>query len=140
MPPTHPSSPAVRAATDDDYPAIMALVTSTRLFGFLNRTVWRESIEKGELNISLYRGILTGCIRFHKRRDDKTTIYDLYVVPAYRRRGHGTLLFNSIPTPKQLKCPNHAPYAGAHAFYAHLNPTLATSVYDMTLYVWADPT
>lgn len=133
---TAPSTPAVRAATDDDYPAVVALVRSTRLFGFVNRTVIRTAIEKGEVNIVHHRGIIAGFVRFHKRRDETTTIYDLYVVPQYRRKGYATALFNSIPRPKQLRCPNHAPYAAAHALYAHLDPTHNIAAYDLTLYTW----
>jgi len=134
------NAPAVRAATIEDYPAIVTLVRSTRLFGFVNRTVIRQSIEKSELNIVDHKQIIAGFIRYHRRKDNKHTIYDLYVVPQYRRRGYATALFDSIPTPKQLRCPNYLPYAAAHAFYTRLAPTHHIAAYDMTLYVWDTPT
>jgi GNAT superfamily N-acetyltransferase len=139
----HPTPRVVRTATSTDLSSVVAIARTTRLFGFLSPSIFEQSINKHELLVAIsdYLSIVAGFVRFHRRQDNIHTIYELYVVPHFRRLGYGTSLFLAVPTPKQLKCPNTPQYAPAHAFYLAQHPTSATpTTSNMTLYVFNDPT
>jgi len=74
--------------------------------------------------VAVQNEIVVGFIRWHQRRDCIATIYEICVVPAFRRQGIGRSLVQSVirqATPQchkvQLKCPADLE---ANRFYASL--------------------
>jgi ribosomal protein S18 acetylase RimI-like enzyme len=67
-----------------------------RELGFHSRESYRESSRKGELLAATEGGEVLGFVRFHHRRDSRTTIYEVAVDPQRRHEGIGRALVNAL--------------------------------------------
>lgn len=70
---------------------------------FISRVQFASSIEKEELLLAEEGGEIVGFLRFHKRRDNLTTIYDLAISPDYRRQGIASRLIHYLDAPLRVK-------------------------------------
>jgi hypothetical protein len=126
-----PGVPAVRPATEVDFPWIWRLAREhLRDLGYVPQPVYREAIAAGELLVVPGAGF----VRFHRRRDGWATVYDLCSI----RPGAGRALLEAVPAPRRLKCPADLPSNG---FYEHLGGVLAATDAGKhrPLFVWEWP-
>ncbi len=90
--------------------------------GFHTRQAYLESLRRGELLVALVDQQLAGFVRFHKRRDQVATIYEIVTESRFRSRGVGRLLVGAVVEEcrradvrlLRLSCPAELP---ANAFY-----------------------
>ena len=127
IPPKKPNSPTtifdkmvekytIIYASESMLPKIKELVDKNKkTFGFVTRGALLESIQKEELivAVSKFNSAILGFVRFHHRRDEQTTIYDICVAEEVRRRGVGRRLIEKVKEVSKrrgkkvilLKCP-----------------------------------
>ncbi|MFA5996942.1 MAG: GNAT family N-acetyltransferase [Candidatus Paceibacterota bacterium] len=81
-----------------------------------------ESIQSGELFVACKDdGEVVGFVRWHHRRDEWNTVYDICVRGDFRYEGIGKLLLSRISKPIQLKCPVDN---ASNLFYEHIGFSL----------------
>lgn len=109
----------VRPAREKDIPYIEKIFKANkRYLGFTKRVIMGVSIAKTELHIAVIRNKIIGFIRWHRRRDGWSTVYELCVDESNRRRGVGRKLMEVIGSgPAKLKCHSQNP---ALCFYNKL--------------------
>ena len=93
-------------AREGDIPAIKKIFRANkRYLGFTTWPILSSSIAKSELHVAVFCEHIVGFIRWHRRRDGWSTVYELCVDEPYRGRGVGRMLMQVIGTgPAKLKC------------------------------------
>jgi GNAT superfamily N-acetyltransferase len=103
--------------------AVKAIADSHRdELGFHTRQTFVDSIQRGELVVATEGRHVVGFARFHKRRDQLATLYEIATCPDRRRRGVARRLLAAVVEECQnagarllrLSCPAELP---ANAFY-----------------------
>lgn len=97
-----------------------------RAIGFISHPIFKESIKRKQLYISLDGDQITGFINYRHRKDNQTTIYEVCVIGEFRLQGHGTALMDAVINESlslgkkyiQLKCPADL---DANIFYFNLD-------------------
>ena len=90
--------------------------------GFHARQAYVDSLEKGELLIARKDDQVVGFVRYHHRRDNRTTLYEIAIIPDVRSKGIGHQLIKALIADCQrvssrclrLSCPVELP---ANRFY-----------------------
>ena len=90
--------------------------------GFHTRQAYVDSLNKGELLIAKRAAEVIGFVRYHHRRDNRTTLYEIAVTPDGRGKGVGRRLVDALIADCQrvssrcirLLCPVELP---ANRFY-----------------------
>lgn len=90
--------------------------------GFHTRQAYADSVNKGELLIAKRATQVVGFARYHHRRDNRTTLYEIAVTPDIRGKGIGRRLVDALIADCQLvssrclrlSCPVELP---ANRFY-----------------------
>ena len=90
--------------------------------GFHARQAYVDSLNKGELLIAKKADQIVGFTRYHHRRDNRTTLYEIAITPDARGKGIGHQLINALIADCQrvssrclrLSCPVELP---ANRFY-----------------------
>jgi len=90
--------------------------------GFHSRQVYLDSLKKGELLIAKIDSRVVGFVRYHHRRDSRTTLYEIATLPEIRGKGVGHRLVDALIADCQrvgsrcirLSCPVELP---ANRFY-----------------------
>lgn len=110
----------VRLATEKDIPQIKKITdVDKKWLGFVSRAWMGASIAKGELHVVVVNSTVAGFIRFHKRRDEVVTIYEICIAKDFRRRGLGQQLISVLGDRYlRLKCHQDNP---ACDFYKSLS-------------------
>ena len=107
---------------EHDIPGIKRIAdirANKRYLGWTNRAILGESIKKSELHVAQLDGTVIGFIRWHRRKDGWTTVYELCVDEPYRKQGIGQQLMCVTGTgPVKLKC--HSSNPAIH-FYKRLS-------------------
>ena len=93
--------------------------------GFHARQAYVESLNKGELLIAKRDNQIVGFTRYHHRRDNRTTLYEIAVTPDARGKGIGHQLIDALIADCQhvssrcirLSCPVELP---ANRFYERI--------------------
>ena len=93
--------------------------------GFHARQAYVESLNKGELLIAKRDNQIVGFTRYHHRRDNRTTLYEIAVTPDARCKGIGHQLIDALIADCQrvssrcirLSCPVELP---ANRFYERI--------------------
>ncbi|MCK9345272.1 MAG: GNAT family N-acetyltransferase [Candidatus Pacebacteria bacterium] len=113
----------VRIAYPEDLPAIKKIADANKKeIGFIVRPIFEESIQNQELFVACkLNGEIVGFVRWHHRRDEWNTVYEICVRNDSRRDGIGKLLLAQIPKPIQLKCPVDN---ASNKFYEHIGFSL----------------
>jgi ribosomal protein S18 acetylase RimI-like enzyme len=99
--------------------------THRKELGFVRRQALIEAIGRSEVLIAKQNGNVVGFAEYRHRRDDQTTLYNIAIVPKYRRLGVGRNLINSLVAEARernkrfisLKCPEDL---AANQFYEAL--------------------
>lgn len=109
----------IRPAREEDIPHIEKIFKANKKYlGFTKRVIMGVSIAKTELHVAVIKNKVVGFIRWHKRRDGWSTVYELCVDEFYRRWGIGRRLMRVIGSgPAKLKCHSKNP---AMFFYKKL--------------------
>lgn len=112
---------AIELASEKDIPGVKNIAdikANKRYLGFTNRATLGASILKQELHVARTDNKVIGFIRWHRRRDGWTTVYELCVDESYRKQGIGQQLMRVAGTgPVKLKCHSDNP---AIYFYKRL--------------------
>lgn len=112
---------AIDIASENDIHGVKSIAdlrANKRYLGFTNRAILGASIAKLELHVARINNKVVGFIRWHRRRDGWTTVYELCVDESYRRQGIGQQLMSVVGTgPVKLKCHSDNP---AIRFYKYL--------------------
>ena len=90
--------------------------------GFHARQAYVDSLDKGELLIARKDDQVVGFVRYHHRRDNRTTLYEIAIIPDVRGKGIGHQLIKALIADCQrvssrclrLSCPVELP---ANRFY-----------------------
>ncbi len=90
--------------------------------GFHTRQAYVDSLNKGELLIAKRAAEVVGFVRYHHRRDNRTTLYEIAITPDSRGKGVGRRLIEALIADCQrvfsrcirLSCPVELP---ANRFY-----------------------
>ncbi|MYC76284.1 GNAT family N-acetyltransferase [Candidatus Poribacteria bacterium] len=90
--------------------------------GFHARQAYVDSLDKGELLIAKKEDQVVGFVRYHHRRDNRTTLYEIAIIPDVRSKGIGHQLIKALIADCQrvssrclrLSCPVELP---ANHFY-----------------------
>lgn len=115
------SSFRIRPAGVSDIPVCQQLTREFKShMHFIPRSALERSIEAGYLWVaeSIEGGQAIGFVRYHRRRDGWTTLYDLAVSSDYQNQGVGRRLFYQTPAPIQLWVTDDNP---ARRFYESLH-------------------
>lgn len=97
---------AIRLADIDDIPEIKKIADQNKKeIGFILKPIIEASAKTNELFVAFYQNRVAGFIRWHKRQDGWSTVYEICVDQKFRRIGIGRRLMARIPKPIQLKCP-----------------------------------
>jgi ribosomal protein S18 acetylase RimI-like enzyme len=121
----------VRFATAEDVPAVKAVADRHRYeLGFVPAAVLVEAAQERRLMVAVLDGKIVGFVHFRCCRDGHATIYEIAVLPEYRRRGIGRALVEAVVQEAasrgcavlQLKCPMDLP---ANEFYRRVGFTEA---------------
>ena len=109
----------IRLACEGDIPYIEKIFKANkRYLGFTKRVIMGVSIAKTELHVAVIKNRVVGFIRWHRRRDGWSTVYELCVDESCRGRGIGRRLMKVIGLgPAKLKCHSKNP---AMLFYKKL--------------------
>jgi GNAT superfamily N-acetyltransferase len=108
---------AIRNAVESDIPAIKKIANQHKSeLGFVMLPSLREGIARRELHVAEYGRQLVGFVRWHRRRDDTSTVYEIAVDKSRRGENIGRALLFAVPGPIKLKCTVDNP---ANAFYEH---------------------
>ncbi len=109
---------AVRLADIDDIDEIKKIADQYKKeIGFIVWPIFTNSAKAGELFVAFYQNQVAGFIRWHKRKDGWSTVYEICVDEKFRKLGIGNKLISRVPKPIRLKCPTDNQYNG---FYRHL--------------------
>lgn len=110
---------AIRPAREKDIPHIEKIFKANkRYLGFTKRVIMGASIAKTELHVAVIKNKIVGFIRWHRRRDGWSTVYELCVDESCRLRGVGRKLMRVVGLgPTKLKC--HSENSALH-FYNKL--------------------
>lgn len=112
---------AIELSSECDIPGIKRIAdirANKRYLGWTNRAILGMSIAKSELHVARLDGKVIGFIRWHRRRDGWTTVYELCVDEPYRKQGIGQQLMSVVGTGSvKLKCHSGNP---AIQFYQRL--------------------
>jgi ribosomal protein S18 acetylase RimI-like enzyme len=81
--------------------------------GFVRRPALIEAIDRSEVLLAKQNGNIIGFVEYRHRQDEQTTLYNIAIVPEYRRLGIGrklvqVLVAEAIERKKRyisLKCP-----------------------------------
>lgn len=80
-----------------DIDQVKAIVDSHRIeLGFHSMQSFIDSFNKREIIIAKCDGLVVGFTRYHHRKDGKTTLYEIAVVPNYRYLNVGKGLINAL--------------------------------------------
>ena len=80
----------------------------TEELGFIVKASVIEAIKNEELIVKIQNGDVIGFCKYHRRKDNWTTIYEIAVLEEYRGEGYGKQLINYLLQRKHcinLKCP-----------------------------------
>lgn len=114
----------VRPAREADILHVKKLVDirpNKRWLGFVSTAYMASSIAAGELHVATSGPAAVGFIRWHRRRDGWTTVYEICVDERYRQLGIGEQLMAVAGNgPLRLKCHWDNPACG---FYLRLGFT-----------------
>lgn len=111
------ASCGLRYATNDDIPGIMKIWRQNdRNLGFVPLPKLREASARFELLIAEEYGQIVGFLNYHRRKDGRSTVYEIAVNRANQRQHIGAALLGSIPGDVRLKCTVENP---ANTFYEH---------------------
>ena len=118
------SSIAISKAKDlSDVDSVKHIADQHRAeLGFHARQAYVDSLEKGELLIARKDDQVVGFVRYHHRRDNRTTLYEIAIIPDVRGKGIGHQLIKALIADCQrvssrclrLSCPVELP---ANRFY-----------------------
>lgn len=87
----------LRKATREDIPAIKRIADANKeTLGFVMRGALLEAIGQGGLLVAESLSHIAGFARYHHRRDQQTTVYEICVAEGYRSRGVGKGMIDSI--------------------------------------------
>lgn len=113
----------IRYASERDFEAVnrIARQWNTEL-GFVSRSAMAQSAEQFELYVAERDSQVLGFVRWHRRRDGWSTIYEIAVDRTHIGHGIGRALLEAVPLPRRLKCTVDN---AANEFYAHAGGTLA---------------
>lgn len=76
---------------------IKAIADSQRVeLGFHSMQSFMDSFNKKEIIVAKQAGVVVGFTRYHHRKDGKTTLYEIAVVPQFRFHNIGKGLINSL--------------------------------------------
>lgn len=116
----------IRPAGESDIPEIKKIADANkRYLGFTKGVILVASIAKTELHVAVLEKRIVGFIRWHKRRDDWITVYELCVDETYRKQGIGRKLMDAIGNGLvKLKCHFDNP---AMQFYKRLGFKVVSS-------------
>lgn len=112
----------IRYATQDDIPAIKAIADQYKHgdnpdLPFLNRGTLMQSQQQLELHVATIDDQIVGFVRWHKRKDGLSKIYDVAVDKDHVGQHIGLALVGAVPYPVQLCCPVTNK---ANGFYEHV--------------------
>jgi ribosomal protein S18 acetylase RimI-like enzyme len=123
--------------------AKVVLDRHTREVGFVTRTVFAASAQKGELLVATVGQRVVGFARYHVRLDHKLTVYEIAVNQENRMKGLARAMVAEIVvrgtargvTIIQLKCPIDS---SANNFYRHMgfHPSEVLRGRKRNLQVW----
>lgn len=117
----------IRPANENDIPEVKKIADANkRYLGFTKRVILGASIVKTELHVAVLEKRIMGFIRWHKRRDGWTTVYELCVDETHRNQGVGKKLMMDVigHGPAKLKCHSDNP---AIQFYKRLGFKIVSS-------------
>ncbi|HIE01018.1 MAG TPA: GNAT family N-acetyltransferase [Thiotrichaceae bacterium] len=125
-------------------PEIKALADLHReQLGFHAQQTFIDSMKRGELLAAVLKGQVVGFTRYHHRRDQKTTLYEIATAPKFRNKGIGYFLVKALIADCQqigsrhlrLSCPVELP---ANQFYQKIGFTRTSSRVgkNRPLYTW----
>jgi ribosomal protein S18 acetylase RimI-like enzyme len=104
----------VRFGTAEDVPAVKAIADRHRHeLGFVPAAALAEAARERRLLVAVLDEKVVGFVHFRCCRDGHATIYEIAVLPEYRRRGIGRALVEAVVQEAalrgcvvlQLKCP-----------------------------------
>jgi len=116
--------------------------------GFHSRQAYIDSFGKGELLVAKIDGRIVGFVRYHHRRDSRTTLYEIATITEFRGKGVGRRLVDALIADCQrvssrcirLSCPVELP---ANRFYEAIGFIRSTrrsrSGKSRPLYEWEFP-
>lgn len=119
--------PTIRKARERDLASIKPLLDAHRHeLGFVIRPGLQKRIQANEVLVACDEDNVIGVMAYHHRRDEQTTLYHIVVALAWRQRGIGRRLIQTLKQEAQrlgkhhiqLKCPRDLP---ANDFYARLD-------------------
>lgn len=64
--------------------------------GFHSRQSFLDSLNKDEILVARYEGDIVGFVRYHHRKDKRTTIYEIAILPKLRGKGVGGMLVGAL--------------------------------------------
>lgn len=112
----------IRYGINEDIPAIRRIAQQhSKELGYVMYPALRQSIQKYELFVAVADRQVVGFCRWHKRRDEWSTIYELAVHRDFQGHNIGRALLEAVPAPRRLKCTIENP---ANYFYADSGMTL----------------
>lgn len=112
------ASCSIRYAAESDIPVIKRIANQWKTeLGFVNTSSLQESAARHELCVAECNAQIVGFINFHRRRDGRSTIYEIATDKAHKGSGVGRALLCAVPAPIQLKCTVDNP---ANGFYEHV--------------------
>jgi ribosomal protein S18 acetylase RimI-like enzyme len=91
---------------------------SSRQLGPVTPRQLIDHIKKGELLVAYIQTNIVGFIRWHRRLDNMSVIYEICVLGARRLQGIGRAMVNNLPLPIQLKVTEDN--YEAHTFYSKI--------------------
>lgn len=96
---------SIRLAHAGDIQAIKRITNQYKNeLGFVNSAALAESADRHELHIAEYNRLIVGFVRWHKRQDGVSTIYEIAVDRQHTGNGIGRALLCAVPEPTRLKC------------------------------------
>ena len=92
--------------------------------GWVSHGEVSDCIDRNEIYIAqdIDLGKIVGAVLFHTRLDGLTRLYSIFVDKQYSGSGIGRQLFNKVPTPLILSCPECS--ISGRRFYESLGLTL----------------
>lgn len=113
---------AIRLADIDDIDEIKKIADQNKKeIGFILWPIMTASAKANELFVAFCQNQVAGFIRWHKRKDGWSTVYEICVDEKFRKIGIGKKLLSRIPKPIRLKCPIDNE---SNTFYKRLGFTL----------------
>jgi N-acetylglutamate synthase-like GNAT family acetyltransferase len=115
---------SIRKGVHEDIPALKGLADQhKRELGFIVQGALKTSIDKSELLVAIWNGVVCGFVHYRHRNDGQTTLYNIVVSEDRRYCGIGRRLLKTLIQEAHtrqmqailLKCPLDLP---ANSFYA----------------------